>query len=175
MTTRDERQLAVLHWVADTFGVSTLTREERMRRFVEEAVELAQSEHLSREAVVAVVDHVYGKPPGDPSQEVGGVGVTLLAYCAVRGFSADAEEVREFERVRAIDPAHFRARHNAKAVAGIAAHTSGARVVHLSRVGSHICDRCGGPLVTGVVCADDLAEYEAIDGSKFVRCDQVAR
>jgi hypothetical protein len=117
---RDARQRAVLQWVGDTFGPLALAPYERAQRVLEEAVELGQAEGLTPERARAVVDHVYGKPPGDPAQEAGGLGVTLLAYCEARGLSADGEEVREFRRVLAIDPAHFRARHNVKADAGIA-------------------------------------------------------
>ena len=90
-------------------------------RLLEEAVELAQAEGVPLDRALATVEHVYLKPAGKPEQEAGGVGVTLLAYCAARGISADAEEAREFERVLDIDPAYFRARHNIKADAGIAA------------------------------------------------------
>jgi hypothetical protein len=117
---RDARQRAVLQWVGDTFGSPALTPYERARRVLEEAVELGHADGLTPERARDVVAHVYGKPPGDPAQEAGGLGVTLLAYCEARGLSADGEEVREFRRVLAIDPAHFRARHNVKADAGIA-------------------------------------------------------
>ena len=117
---RDNRQRAVFQWVRDTFGDPSTVAGERVKRVLEEAAELAQSEGLTRDHARAIVDYVFGKPPGDPAQEVGGLGVTLLAYCESRGISADREERLEFERVLAVDPAHFRARHNRKADAGIA-------------------------------------------------------
>ena len=88
-------------------------------RLLEEVIELAQAEGVQSRRVAALLDHVYNKSPGKPEQEVGGVGVTLLAYCELRGLSADAEERREFDRVRAIDPARFRLRQNVKADAGV--------------------------------------------------------
>jgi hypothetical protein len=117
---RDIRQEAVVQWVRATFGEQTLSIEERISRFLEEALELAQAERLPVERVRALVDHVYKKPPGEAFQEAGGVGLTLLAYCGAAGISAEAAEVAEFQRVRAIDSAYFRVRHNAKADAGIA-------------------------------------------------------
>lgn len=117
---RDERQRAVLKWAGDTFGLDAIAPVERVRRLLEEVIELAQAEGLTLRDIVAVADHVLKKPPGNPAQEVGGIGVCLLAYCASRGISADGEEVRELERVLAIDPDYFRRRHNAKADAGIA-------------------------------------------------------
>ena len=119
---RDDRQQAVFKWAGDTFGQAALEPKERILRFLEEAVELAQAELMTHAQARTVVDYVFGKPPGDPEKEVGGVGVTLLAYCAARGFSADAAEEREFDRVQTIDPVRFRERQNKKAAAGIAAH-----------------------------------------------------
>jgi len=119
-SSRDDRQRSVLRWVTETFGEQTLVLQERVMRFFEESVELAQAEGLTREEVLAVVEHVFKKPPGDPQQEAGGVGVTLLAYCAVRGFSADSPEETEFKRVVRIDPVRFRERQNVKADADIA-------------------------------------------------------
>ncbi len=151
---RDERQRAVLRWVEGTFGPVALAPVERAARLLEEVVELAQAAGLSRHLAFSVFDHVYGKPPGEPAQEAGGVGVTLLAYCESVGLSADGEEAREFARVLATDPAHFRARHNAKADAGVAVRVEvpevGQRVLHLMTqrdqpYGStrRCCERCG--------------------------------
>jgi hypothetical protein len=117
---RDDRQLSVTDWARSTFGDDAMCVRERVLRFIEEATELVQSEGLSEDDVQRVVAHVFSKPPGNPAQEVGGVGVTLLAYCGTVGTSADTEEQREWERVRGIDPAYFRRRHNAKADVGIA-------------------------------------------------------
>lgn len=117
---RDRRQRTTIEWVRSTFGEAAATPSERALRLLEEVVELVQAEGVDVERVRAIVSHVYGKPIGQPAQEVGGVGVCLLAYCAATDLSADAEESRELDRVLAVDPAYFRARHNAKADAGIA-------------------------------------------------------
>lgn len=120
MMERDARQKLVLEWVKNTFGPATTGSHERALRLLEEAIELVQAEGITRSEVEAIIDHVFRKPPGKPEQEAGAVGVTLLAYCEARGFSADAAERIEYERVSKIDPSHFRARHNLKADAGIA-------------------------------------------------------
>ena len=120
-TRRASRQRAVFKWVRETFGEEAATPRERALRLLEEVVELVQAEGLPPNLVQTVVNHVYSKATGKPEQEVGGVGVTLLAYCESRGISASIEERREFSRVLSIDKSHFRARHNVKAAAGIAA------------------------------------------------------
>jgi len=113
----------VFRWVRDTFGEATFNPRERVLRFLEEAIELAQAEGIEYVQAMRVLGHVYEKPSGDPALEVGGVGVTLLAYCASKGVWADETERKEVTRVFAIDPTYFRERHNAKAAAGIAAWT----------------------------------------------------
>lgn len=181
VTSREDRQRAVVKWAGETFGKDSLTSVERAMRVIEEAVELVQAEGIPIGRVLAVVDHVYKKSPGDPAQEAGGLGVTLLAYCAVRGLSAEQEETREVERVLAIDPAYFRARHNAKAVAGIAVHAPGpeGQVLHLKTqrdqpYGSErmCCERCGVALVPPEQLpwtADEAIYEDPPEG--FVSCD----
>lgn len=113
-------QAQVYRWARDTFGAESSSPRERARRFIEEALELVQVEGIYSRDVLAILDHVYNKPPGDPKSEAGGVGVTLLAYCEAKGFSARQAEADEFSRVSSLPVEHFRKRHNAKAEAGIA-------------------------------------------------------
>jgi hypothetical protein len=108
-------------WTRETFGDAVFNGRERALRFLEEAIELVQAEGLTAADVARVLDHVYAKPPGEIRQEIGGVGITLLGYCAAKGVSADDSECAEAARVFAVDPAYFRQRHDAKARAGIAA------------------------------------------------------
>lgn len=117
---RTNRQAVAYAWVERTFGHAASLPKERACRFIEEAVELAQAVGLDAHEVEKIVGHVFDKPRGDTSQEVGGVGVTLLALCESLRIDANHEEDRELARVLAIDPEHFRKRHNVKADAGIA-------------------------------------------------------
>ena len=116
---RDHRQRVVAEWTLRTFGAESMTIEQRTLRFLEEALEVAQC-FVSKEDAQRLLDYVYTRPVGNPKQEIGGVGVTLLVLAEVLGLSASAEEMRESDRVRAIPRDVFRARHNAKAAAGIA-------------------------------------------------------
>lgn len=120
MNERDERQAAAYQWVRDTFGEANTCLPERVLRLFEETVELAQAEGLHPGLLQAVISHVYSKPAGEPVQEVGGVGTTLLAYCAAKNISADACEATELQRVMSMDAEHFRKRHDLKADAGVA-------------------------------------------------------
>jgi hypothetical protein len=118
--TRDQRQRAVTEFVIDTFGIETMNTDERIARFIEEAIELAQAENMTKERVEAIVNYVFSRPKGDPFQELGGVGVTLLAYSGHVGMSADHAEVIEFERVLKVGRSTMRSRQKAKVAAGVA-------------------------------------------------------
>lgn len=116
---RDERQARVRAWTTATFGGKVADDTgERAHRFIEEALELAQACGVSIEKVSAIAERVYSRSVGDLSQEIGGVGVTLLALCENVGVSAEAEECRELERVLSIPPERFRAKQAEKARAG---------------------------------------------------------
>jgi hypothetical protein len=117
---REERQRMIYEWVVRVFGTRNAMSGERAARFVEEAVELVQAVGLSRERVMAIVDVVYSRPKGDVFQEIGGVGLTLLALAAAVNYSAEVAEVAEMCRVFAKSDAHFRARQTEKAGQGIA-------------------------------------------------------
>lgn len=117
---RDARQSDAFAWGGRTFGEINLNKRERARRFIEEALELVQAAGLPLSSVADIAHHVYEKPPGEPAQEAGGVGVTLLMLCQVLGISADFAERKELARVQNIPAKYFRDRHNIKALAGVA-------------------------------------------------------
>ncbi len=90
----DDYQERVGKWCLDTFGVGIATnRQERALRILEEAMELAQVEEIDMAMCFHLALRVWSRPKGDPGQEVSGVGVTLLAYCA----AADIDFERELE------------------------------------------------------------------------------
>lgn len=97
---RFSRQIFVRQWVVNTFGVKAMNIEERILRFFEEAAELAQACGLSEHGAKRIISHVYSRPVGETPQEVGGVGVTLLALCAALDLSADELEYLEVSRIR---------------------------------------------------------------------------
>lgn len=123
---RDVRQARVKQWAIDCFGYNVATdRQERALRVLEEAMELCQAENILLEQADDLLRHVYSKPTGEPQQEAAGVGVTLLAYAACSGFSADLVEQLEVERITDLPPEHFRQRQEKKAAAGVALSPSG--------------------------------------------------
>jgi len=89
-------------WLDKVFPEHPRDVEERAIRFVEEALELAQVEGVSAHQMHGLVDQVFGKAPGERMQELGGVMVTLAAYCAVAG--VDAGKAFDAEYARCNDP-----------------------------------------------------------------------
>lgn len=73
-------------------------KDERMHRFLEEALELAQANGCSCDDAHALVEYVFGRPQGQPEQEVGGVMVTLASLCSACGINMDEAGDSELER-----------------------------------------------------------------------------
>ena len=104
----------VHEWMLKCFGPEiSADTQERNYRFLEEALELVQSVGCSREDAHKLVDYVFDRPLGAPQQEVGGVMVTLAAFCTTHGISL--EEAGEIELARVwTDIEKIRAKQAAK-------------------------------------------------------------
>ena len=113
------REKIMADWVRRCFGDEAMSPHERACRVLEEAIELAQAEGVSKEIVAKSVDYVYNHPAGDPQQEGGGVACTLLAWCACHGFTFEGVADAELARVTVKPPEHFRKRQQRKADAGM--------------------------------------------------------
>jgi NTP pyrophosphatase (non-canonical NTP hydrolase) len=70
----------------------------RAWRFFEEATELVQAVGTTREDAHRLVDYVFDRPVGEPSQEVGGVMITLAGLCLSAGI--DLHDAGETELAR---------------------------------------------------------------------------
>lgn len=92
-------QARVRPWMTECFGPTIpFDKVERGDRLLEEVFELLQSGGYDPARVVALRDYVWARPVGDPPQEVGGVMVTLAAYC--NAFDLDMHEAGETELAR---------------------------------------------------------------------------
>ena len=103
-------------WLLKCFGpVIAADKLERCDRFIEEALELVQACDYDQARAHALVDYVFGRPIGEPSQEVGGVMVTLAALCLAHHL--DMQGAGETELARILRPeivAKIRAKQAAK-------------------------------------------------------------
>jgi len=100
-------QQRMREWVVACFGEKIADdRAERNHRFLEESLELVQSLGCSASEAHQLVDYTFGRPAGEPRQEVGGVVTTLSALCSANGFdmneAAEAELARIWTKVEQI-------------------------------------------------------------------------
>jgi len=90
----------VCEWIVKCFPPSLYaSKRERALRFLEEAMELAQAEGLTRLDVARMAGYVFNRPVGGTQQEVGGVMVTLAALCWNENIYLDVAAKREIERI----------------------------------------------------------------------------
>lgn len=116
---RSARQEVIALWCRRAFGVEHTTNvEQRAVRLLEEAIELHQAAGGQRAMAHKLIDYIYDREPDSIAREVGGVSVTLLAFCNAAGLSADREEQREIDRILSKPPEHWRKRNDAKNAAG---------------------------------------------------------
>lgn len=116
----DRRSKEILEWAFGTFGSIATYHDERLMRFLEEAVELVHAAGLPADAVSRITERVYSRPRGTLTREIGQAGMTLEALAANSGVSVDTEIEREFERVKSIPKEEWNKRHSAKVAIGIA-------------------------------------------------------
>ena len=107
----------VKRWLEKAFEGRNCDIEERALRLQEEVIELGQAEGITLYQSLGLVYQVYGKPVGDPVQEVGGVLSTLAAYLAIT--EDDANAIFEDELARIESPGmieKIRKKHDEKLV-----------------------------------------------------------
>ncbi len=94
-------QLTSSMWAQNCFGAEIAEdKTERNHRFLEEALELVQSLDCTKEEAHQLVEYVFNRPKGEPSQEVGGVMVTLATLCSANSLHlAESAEI-ELDRIR---------------------------------------------------------------------------
>ncbi len=119
---RDYRQTRVSEWCADAFGADHASNvEQRGLRLVEEAIEAAQAAKCDPTTLHKLIDYIYAKPPGELQRELGGIGLCVLAMANAAGFSANAAEINEINRVLAKPLSFFADRNRVKNEAGFVA------------------------------------------------------
>jgi hypothetical protein len=112
-------QLRVGEWARNAFGPNAMDRRERAARVLEEALELAQAEGVTPPQVERLTKLVYSRPLGFAPQEIGGIGVTLLAWGYAAGYSVHNLIYDEITRVMSLPVDHFKKRHAEKVAAGV--------------------------------------------------------
>jgi hypothetical protein len=92
-------QQRVLEWAMACFSMEVCRdRQERNHRFLEESLELVQALGCTCSEAHQLVDYVFGRPVGEPAQELGGVMVTVAALCFPNDLDMEAAGERELAR-----------------------------------------------------------------------------
>jgi hypothetical protein len=113
-------QKEVLAWAVRSFGEVACNCDERAARLAEEAIEIAQAEGVSLEVIVRIASRVYSRPAGDLWQELGGLGITAMAFAESVGLSLSDCTEREWHRVLSKSPEWWERKHAEKVAAGTA-------------------------------------------------------
>jgi hypothetical protein len=100
-------QARVSMWTERCFGEEiSKDKVERNHRFLEEALELVQSLGCTKSEANQLVDYVFGRPSGEPIQELGGVMVTLAALATASNLKiiecGEIELSRVFDKIEEI-------------------------------------------------------------------------
>lgn len=108
----DLMQSIAVDWGVRCFGQGHMS-DKRIRalRLVEEAIELAQSCDVDLDHVGRLIELVYSKPRGEPTQELGGVMITSMVMAEVLNRSLEDVAMKELRRVLSKTPEHFHQRN----------------------------------------------------------------
>ena len=111
-----------LDWACRSFGEDHVYNLPiRALRCAEEAIELAQAYGIPKNKMLDLVEIIYGRPPGKPDQELGGVAMTATVLAAANGCDLDQYFETELRRVLSKPPSHFAQRNQDKIDLGLTA------------------------------------------------------
>lgn len=116
LRTAHQFQQRVQPWMLECFGAEIAAdMRERCHRLFEESGEACQSKGMTRSEAHQLVDYTWDRPIGEPYQEVGGVMVTLAAFCLAVGIDMHAAGETELARISVPETvAKIRAKQAAK-------------------------------------------------------------
>jgi len=92
-------QVRCMKWILAWLNTNRVwNKQERNQRFLEEALELVQSLDMDEATAHKLVDYVFGRPKGEPKQELGGVMNTLAILSETNSMSMWVEAETELTR-----------------------------------------------------------------------------
>lgn len=100
-------------FLQDVWPDTPIQPQVRVLRFLEEALELAQSMGISQEKALEQVAYTYARPPGEPRQEFGGTVFTLANVGVALGLDLIEEGHRAVDEANARIP-EIRAKSKSK-------------------------------------------------------------
>lgn len=116
----EERQQRAYAWATATYGPQRVSqRRYQAFRFLEEAMELCQTQGLSLEDFIRCAEYVAARQIGDTKVEMGDVHICLDIMAENLGLSLDACHTTALNRIQSLDPEKCRAKDDAKIAAGL--------------------------------------------------------
>lgn len=106
-------------FAVETFGSTAENPGERVLRFLEEAIELAQAAGITQNMIDATTYRVYGRPQGNIAQEFAQCMVTLEMAAMRLGVDLNTVADAELERFKSTPMQFWRDKFEAKRRAGI--------------------------------------------------------
>jgi hypothetical protein len=92
-------QARVYDWMLYTFSAeATKDATERCHRLLEETLELVQSLGCTASEAHQLIDYVFGRPVGEPAQELGGTQLCLAGLAHAAGLDLEVESEKELAR-----------------------------------------------------------------------------
>lgn len=110
----------ILNWAVTIFGKVAKNPKERAMRVFEEAAELAQGTDVSYHECNQILIRTFNRPKNEGHLEVGGLLVTVYAYCATQKIDPMFALESEVERVLAKDSSHWKKKFDDKVADGTA-------------------------------------------------------
>lgn len=113
-------QMLTYNWAVSTFGEVATDPKERAARLLEEAAEVAQSLGVGGDVAARIVERTYGRPVGQPWQEIGGTLVCIVSLCHRLGLDAESLLYDELLRVTSRPREYWTKKHDEKVKDGTA-------------------------------------------------------
>jgi hypothetical protein len=110
MIDTEQLQIQIRLWIETRLGKEAMVLRERGRRHNEESLELGQALGVTREEAHKLVDHVFDKPVGKISQELGGSLLTLAGCAEVCGVTLGHCGTAELNRIFSLPMEKFQKR-----------------------------------------------------------------
>lgn len=116
---RARRQTWSYDWINKVLAKFNITRRVRAFRFLEEALELVQTQGLTLDDVIKQAAYTYGRPVGQVKEEIGATALSLYALAEDLGISVDSCEADELIRCHGLNPTKVQAKEALKREYGL--------------------------------------------------------
>lgn len=131
----------IREWATSVIGLNLWTcAEERALRIVEEAIELAQACGVPQRYIQRLVERVYQRPAAHPDEEIGGLLVTVMAFCASQNLNPDYHLFNEVIRIIEKKDEVVLAKCDEKWNAGVAYGVDGSAPCEIRSIAEQVLD-----------------------------------